>query len=243
MRLNGSLRPFKHLRRTKARQSSADVRKYPPNEGCVSISHCETDAFSRLGQRQAFCAIRPSDRKAQPRPWVSPMSVGHAPAQHQGGRESDDDFPVFVENPMSRGFASDVIFNGFPGKIARDGIQVDVDLESFDSLAPDQAGFQGRNRMRNGDLHEKRFAHGCEDDVRLVSVEPLLRCDINQFDLGGIDHPMSVPRYNRKLNAAATEDKSLEKMCKAVIWPVIPHPSVSLPAGAQNGVSRGWYEQ
>jgi len=99
----------------------------------------------------------------------------------------------------------DVIFNGFSGKIARDAIQLKVDLESLDSLTPDQTCLRSWNRMRNGNLHKKRFARGGEDDVRLVSIKSLLGSDIRQFDLHGTDHPVSVLRYGWKLDAAATE--------------------------------------
>lgn len=34
---------------------------------------------------------------------------------------------------------------------------------------------------------------------------PLLGSDIRQFGLGGTDHPVSILRYGRKLDAAATE--------------------------------------
>lgn len=60
--------------------------------------------------------------------------------------------------------------------------------------------------MRNGELHKKRFARGCENDVRPVSVEPLLGSDIGQFDLGGTEHAMSVLRYSWELNATTVEE-------------------------------------
>lgn len=80
-----------------------------------------------------------------------------------------------VVDLMSRGFASDIIFNSFRGKIAGDGIKVKVDLENLNSLAPDQTCLRGRNPMRNGDLHEKRSARSGEDDVMLVSIDTAAR--------------------------------------------------------------------
>lgn len=67
-----------------------------------------------------------------------------------------------------------------------------------------------------------------------------------QFDIGGIDHPVSGLRYCRKLNVAATEEQVLRKSVARhssgrsfhILWYRCP-----LPAGARNAVSCDWYEQ
>ncbi len=68
--------------------------------------------------------------------------------------------------------------------------------------------------MLNGDLHEKRPVQGCEDNIRLVSVEALLGSDISQFDLHRIEQTMSLLRYRGKLNATAVKEQVSGKSVK-----------------------------
>lgn len=48
----------------------------------------------------------------------------------------------------------------------------------------------------------------CEHKVSLVAFGSLLGSNIGQFDLDWAEHPMSILRYSRKLNAAATKHVS-----------------------------------